>query len=102
MRRLCLTATLGLLCLAASGSARAYQVFVGPIPGQSYQVPAEYAGYAPGSVINYGGYSYILGGDGTMTYYQQPVYPAYTYYYPYHHWHHYYHHHRYQFYRGRW
>jgi len=35
--------------------------------GQLYQIPAGYAAYGPGTTINYGGASYVVGGDGTMT-----------------------------------
>lgn len=35
--------------------------------GQRYQVPAQYAGYPAGSVVNYGGTSYVVSGDGTMS-----------------------------------
>ena len=35
--------------------------------GQRYQIPAGYSAYGPGTTINYGGASYVVGGDGTMT-----------------------------------
>ena len=35
--------------------------------GQRYQIPAGYQGYSVGSVISYGGNSYQIGADGTMT-----------------------------------
>jgi len=38
----------------------------GPIAGQPYQVPAGYTGYGAGAVITYGGYNYVIQGDGTM------------------------------------
>lgn len=41
--------------------------------GQAYQIPAGYAGSPAGSVINYGGASYVLGGDGTMSPYSGAV-----------------------------
>ena len=40
---------------------------------QRYQIPAEYAGTAPGYVITYGGRNYLTGSDGTMTLYSSPV-----------------------------
>jgi len=39
----------------------------GPAPGQAYLVPAAFAGAAPGTVIQFGGYSYLIGANGTMT-----------------------------------
>jgi hypothetical protein len=38
-----------------------------PAPLQVYLVPAEFAGAAPGTVIQYGGVSYVIGSNGTMT-----------------------------------
>lgn len=38
-----------------------------PNPGQPYQIPTQYAGHAPGTVITWGRYRYQLGSDGTMT-----------------------------------
>ena len=35
--------------------------------GQRYQIPGGYEAYGPGTTINYGGASYVVGGDGTMT-----------------------------------
>jgi hypothetical protein len=49
------------------------QTFSGPIAGQRYQIPAQYAGTPPGYVITYGGYRYLTGNDGTMTSYAGPV-----------------------------
>ena len=43
------------------------QPATGPAPGQRYQIPAQFAGTAPGSVIAYGGADYVVGNDGTMT-----------------------------------
>jgi hypothetical protein len=73
---------LAVLILGACGTARAQA----PIPGQPYQVPAGYEGYGPGTLVAYGGYNYVIQGDGTMqlspppvpysqssTYYQQPA-----------------------------
>jgi hypothetical protein len=37
-----------------------------PIAGVSYQVPSTYAGVPPGTLVVYGGYSYVAQGDGTM------------------------------------
>ncbi len=42
-----------------------------PSDGQRYQLPAGYQGYAAGSVINYGGATYTVAGDGTMTTYSR-------------------------------
>ncbi|WP_406698103.1 hypothetical protein V5E97_04515 [Singulisphaera sp. Ch08] len=39
----------------------------GPTPGQRYQIPAQYAGTAPGTKISYGGNHYLSNNDGTMT-----------------------------------
>jgi len=49
------------------------QQVTGPIAGQAYQVPAEYANTAPGYVITYGGANYLVGDGGTMTPYSGPV-----------------------------
>ena len=82
---------LGLLVVLACGSARAQE----PIAGQPYQVPPGYEMYGPGTLISYGGFNYVVQGDGTMlpsapvfyptqqvgVYYQ----PAYRYYHP-HYW----------------
>ncbi|HKM52307.1 MAG TPA: hypothetical protein VJY33_02795 [Isosphaeraceae bacterium] len=38
-----------------------------PIAPQRYQIPAGYEAYGPGTLINYGGANYVIGGDGTMT-----------------------------------
>jgi hypothetical protein len=45
----------------------------GPAWAQRYQLPAQYAGTAPGSVVSYGGANYIVGNDGTMTAYSGPA-----------------------------
>lgn len=45
----------------------------GPIAGQAYQVPAQYANHPAGSVVTWGAYRYRLGGDGTMTWYTGPA-----------------------------
>jgi hypothetical protein len=70
MRRLTLAALFGLLSVVASASARAQ----GPYPGQPYQVPAGYEAYGPGTLINYGGYDYVIQGDGTMLVAAQPAF----------------------------
>ncbi|SIO39807.1 hypothetical protein SAMN05444166_4368 [Singulisphaera sp. GP187] len=49
------------------------QVSGGPNPGQPYQIPAQYANYSAGTVINWGQYRYQLGSDGTMTSYTGPA-----------------------------
>jgi len=43
------------------------QAPVGPIPGKRYQIPAEFAKSAAGTVIKYGEYKYLANTDGTMT-----------------------------------
>jgi len=48
---------------------RPQQPASGPAVAQRYQLPAQFAGTAPGSVVSYGGANYIVGNDGTMTAY---------------------------------
>jgi hypothetical protein len=48
---------------------RPQQPASGPALAQRYQLPAQFAGTAPGSVVSYGGANYIVGNDGTMTAY---------------------------------
>jgi hypothetical protein len=50
------------------------QVATGPVPGVRYQIPPQWAGTAAGYVVNYAGYNYLVGNDGTMTYYTGQVY----------------------------
>jgi len=38
-----------------------------PAAAQRYQLPAQYAGTAPGTTIAYGGASYVVNPDGTMS-----------------------------------
>ncbi len=38
-----------------------------PKPGQRYQIPAELAGTAAGTIVTYGNAKYLIGNDGTMT-----------------------------------
>jgi hypothetical protein len=64
-----LIGVLGALLIGIPAAARAQA----PIVGQPYQVPAEYSAYVPGSVVNYGGYSYVIQGNGTMLLNQQPT-----------------------------
>jgi len=52
--------------------ANVEQVATGPVPGKRYQIPAEHAGSAPGSLISYGGNSYVANNDGTMTAFTSP------------------------------
>jgi hypothetical protein len=61
MRRYIHSAICGLVILAASQAAQAQS----PVAGQPYQVPDGFTGYA-GTTIAYGGYIYVLQGDGTM------------------------------------
>jgi len=57
----------GTMLLQQAGSSSAVAPNTqGPIAGQPYQVPAGYTGYAAGAVITYGGYNYVIQGDGTM------------------------------------
>jgi hypothetical protein len=85
MKRFSLVIALAFLSLAACGAARAQS----PVFGQPYQVPIGYEGYGAGTVISYGGASYVIQGDRTMllrssptcdyqtpTYYWQPVTPS--------------------------
>jgi len=60
------------LLLPLCGTARAQ----GPIAGQPYQVPAGYEAYGAGTLINYGGFNYVIRGDGTMLLAQQTVDPS--------------------------
>ena len=62
MRMLCLTVLCGAMFIAMPSAARAQA----PILGQPYQVPIEYSGYGAGTLINYGGYNYVIQGDRTM------------------------------------
>ena len=62
MRTFCLTVVCGAVLIAMPGAARAQA----PVLGQPYQVPFEFSGYGAGTLINYGGYNYVIQGDGTM------------------------------------
>ena len=62
MRTICLTIVCGAVLIAMPGAARAQA----PVLGQPYQVPFEFSGYGAGTLINYGGYNYVIQGDGTM------------------------------------
>ena len=89
MRQLCLTLA-GALLLSVCGSAHAQA----PISGQPYQVPPGYEMYGAGTLVNYGGFNYVIQGDGTMllnapTFYppqQVGIYfqPSYQHYHPHH------------------
>ena len=84
----------GTMLLSGSGGSTGTDQ-QGPSGGQAYQVPAGYQGYGAGTVISYGGYNYVIQGNGTMLLsgsggssaptqtYQQPQYtyqqPQYTY-----------------------
>jgi len=46
-----------------SGPAAAEE---GPAPDQPYQIPADFAGLAAGSLVSYGGSGYVIQSDGTM------------------------------------
>jgi hypothetical protein len=67
MKRNTLTALLVGLLLPICGIARAQ----GPVAGQRYQIPAGYESYGAGTLINYGGFNYVIQGDGTMLLAQQ-------------------------------
>jgi hypothetical protein len=43
-----------------------------PVLGKRYQIPADHATTAPGSLITYGGNSYVANDDGTMTAFKSP------------------------------
>jgi hypothetical protein len=58
----CLTVICGAMLTAMPNAARAQA----PILGQPYQVPSEFSAYGAGSLINYGGYNYVIQGNGTM------------------------------------
>jgi hypothetical protein len=62
MKRHILMTFCGAALLSWCGTANAQA----PVAGQPYQVPAEYASFAAGSAINYGGYSYVIQANGTM------------------------------------
>ena len=53
---------IAVLMLGASGTAKAQA----PAFGQPYQVPAGYEAYGAGTLVAYGGYNYVIQGDGTM------------------------------------
>ena len=53
---------LAVLFLGACGTAEAQA----PVFSQPYQVPAGYEGYGAGTLVTYGGYNYVIQGDGTM------------------------------------
>jgi len=57
------------LLFSLCGTARAQ----GPIAGQPYQVPAGYEAYGAGTLISYGGFNYVIQGNGTMLLAQQTV-----------------------------
>ena len=92
MRQLCM-AFVGVLLLSACGSAHAQS----PIAGQPYQVPQGYEIYGAGTLVTYGGFNYVIQGDGTMlpsapTFYQPPQFqvyyqqPQYLHYHPHQYW----------------
>ena len=54
-----IVATLTCLAVAMPAHAQAHS-------GQPYQVPAGFESYGPGTLISYGGYNYVIQGDGTM------------------------------------
>jgi hypothetical protein len=62
MRKASLALAFAVLSFAACGTAKAQP----PVPGQPYQVPVGFEAYGPGSVISYGGCSYVIQPDRTM------------------------------------
>jgi hypothetical protein len=56
----------------AGPTTNTQQTSGGPAPGKRYQIPAEHAGTAPGTQINYAGYNYVANDDGTMTAFNTP------------------------------
>jgi hypothetical protein len=48
--------------MCCSGSANAQS----PVAGQPYQIPDGYGSYATGTLINYGGYNYVIQSNATM------------------------------------
>jgi hypothetical protein len=50
-----------------AGTTQARAASNAPIPGQRYQVPAQDANRAAGSIIDFYGYKYIINNDATMT-----------------------------------
>jgi hypothetical protein len=84
MRMFWLTVLCGAMFSAMPSAASAQA----PNLGQPYQVPPGFSGYGAGALINYGGYNYVIQGDGTMlpsqesgfTYSSQYAAPAGTYY----------------------
>ena len=78
MRKLCLMAVCGFMIASSPSLVRAQA----PAPGQPYQVPAELAGLAPGMQANYGGFNYVIQGDGTMLLAEQPGVSYSSYYVP--------------------
>ena len=61
MRRYVLMTICGLSLVLFGGPANAQA----PVPGQAYQIPNGYQGYAAGTVIAYGGYNYVINPDAT-------------------------------------
>lgn len=64
MRRTPLLALFGLAMITLGVPAKAQS----PIAGQAYMVPPGYEAYPAGSSISYGGYNYVIQGNGTMTF----------------------------------
>jgi hypothetical protein len=62
MKRHYMMAICGALLLSYCGLVNAQS----PVPGQPYQVPDGYTGYAAGTAISYGGYNYVIQPGGTM------------------------------------
>jgi len=72
MRRPTLTTFCVASLLAWCGTVRVQA----PVAGQPYQVPGAYAAYAAGTAITYGGYRYVIQGDGTMLLASQAADPS--------------------------
>ena len=62
MKRHFLMAICGASLLSYCGPVNAQA----PVPGQVYQVPDGYTGYAAGTAINYGWYNYVIKPGATM------------------------------------
>ncbi len=56
----------GTMLLQLTGYSGPAATEEGPAPGQPYQIPAYFAGLAAGSLVTYGGSTYVIQSDGTM------------------------------------
>jgi hypothetical protein len=67
MKKMTFMALLAGLLLPVCATANAQ----GPFIGQPYQVPPGYEAYGAGTLIRYGGFNYVIQGNGTMLVAQQ-------------------------------